>query len=83
VIPVPGTTGPAMVGSLGVAANTLPWLSATHRNEVSGLVPAISTGAPAEGSGRHGGIDTPPTSPAGGIPGQAFAGSIRDRRRAA
>ncbi len=82
-MPVPGTTGPAIVGSLGVAANTLPSLSATHRNEVSGLPSAISSAAPADGSGRHGGIDTPPTAPAGGMPGHAFAGSICARRRAA
>ena len=61
-MPVPGTTGPPIVGSLGVAANTLPCRSATHRNDVSGLVSAIASGAPAEGSGRQGGIDTPPAN---------------------
>ena len=37
MIPVPGTTGPPMVPSLGVAAKMLPCRSATQRNEVSGL----------------------------------------------
>ena len=80
VTPVPGTTGPPIVPSLGVAANTLPYLSATHRNDVDGLSEVISAPEPAEGSGRHNAGATPRTVPAGGSPGQAFSGSSSARR---
>ena len=59
-MPVPGTTGPPMVPSLGVAAKILPAASATHRNDV-----AVSTDlarqspAPADGSGCQGASGLP------------------------
>src|SRR5262249_47014459 len=78
--PVPGTTGACVQPSLGVAENTLPARSTTHRYEVSSR--SVPAGSIAGGRPRHGTAALLPRrgAPAGGIPDWALSGWISSHR---